>query len=463
MRRRLLFSYLTLTLVVLLLLEVPLGIVYAREQRRRLTASVERDALALSIRAEEAFEANATAQFRAVARKYQADTGGRVVVTRPSGAVLVDSDPNGSGDQNFRNRPEFKAALARREVNGSRYSATLGHDILYFAVPIVNGSTLIGALRLTFPTSYVDARIQRGWWVLVGIGLVALLVVFLVSLRLARQVTIPIERLADASARVGAGNLDTRADVPRGPPELRELTEQFNMTTARLERLVRAQQGFVADASHQLRTPLAALRLRLENLESEVSRMPDATADVAGSLTEVGRLSRLVDGLLALARAEQATVRSEPLAIAPIVDGRVDAWSAFAEERDVSFAVHVADAGLVLATPERLEQVLDNLIANAIEVSPARSVIRLSATTTPGSVTITVTDEGPGLSESQRARAFDRFWRSADGHRGAGLGLAIVRQLVEADGGSVGLEAASTGGLGVVIRLGAAPSMPARH
>ena len=123
--------------------------------------------------------------------------------------------------------------------------------------------------------------------------------------------------------------------------------------------------------------------------------------------------------------------------------------------------VEVEDAGLVLATPERLEQVLDNLIANAIEVSPEGTVIWLSARTTAGSVTITVTDEGPGLSESQRARAFDRFWRSADGHRGAGLGLAIVRQLVEADGGSVGLEAAATGGLVVVIRLGAAPSMPA--
>ena len=182
-----------------------------------------------------------------------------------------------------------------------------------------------------------------------------------------------------------------------------------------------------------------------------------------GSLTEVGRLSRLVDGLLALARAEQATVRPEPLAVAPIVDGRVDAWSAFAEEHDVGFAVDVSGAGQVLATPERLEQVLDNLIANAIEVAPAGTAIRLSAAVTAGSVTITAADEGPGLSESQRARAFDRFWRSADGHRGAGLGLAIVRQLVEADGGSVSLEVAATGGLAVVIRLAAAPSMPARR
>ena len=143
---------------------------------------------------------------------------------------------------------------------------------------------------------------------------------------------------------------------------------------------------------------------------------PEIAATRPGQTSE-----RVVDGLLALARVEQATSRSEPRAIAPIVIGRVDAWSAFAEEHEVTFAVEVGDAGLVLATPERLEPVLDNLIANAIEVWPEGTVIRLSATTTAGSMTITV-----------------------------------------ADGGSVGFEAAATGGLAVVIRLGAAPSMPAR-
>src|SRR5690349_23268443 len=147
MRRRLLVSYLTLTLGVLLLLEVPLGLVYANEQRRRLTASVERDALALSIRAEEGLEDGQLAPVERLARGYGERTGGRVIVVRPDGTVLIDSDPHGSGGDNYLSRPEIRAALRRHEVTGSRSSRSLGHDILYFAVPIVNGSDLLGALR----------------------------------------------------------------------------------------------------------------------------------------------------------------------------------------------------------------------------------------------------------------------------------------------------------------------------
>ncbi len=466
MRRRLLLSYLTLTLVVLLLLELPLGFIYAREQRRRLTASVERDALALSIRAEEGFEANELAMVRNLARDYKADTGGRVVVIRRSGKVIADSDQSPADDENFRNRPEFKSALARKEVKGSRYSKTLGHDILYFAVPIVNGRDLIGALRVTYPTSYVDARIEQGWGILIAIGCVILLIVFLVSLRLARQVTIPIERLAAASADFGSGALDVRVAVPDGPREIRDVTESFNTTAQRLERLVSSQREFVADASHQLRTPLTALRLRLENLESELAdsqKQPGgglepegrvaATADVAGSLDEVARLSRLVDGLLELARAERSGVSARALELASIVDGRIEAWAAFADEHEVALASAIDPSISVRATPGRLEQVLDNLIANAIEVSPRAGAIRVSAVVLGSVVTMRVTDEGPGMTDDQRARAFDRFWRVPANRGGAGLGLSIVRQLVEGDGGTVRLDAAPSGGLDVVIEL----------
>ncbi|MGZ4714684.1 MAG: ATP-binding protein [Acidimicrobiia bacterium] len=456
MRRRLLVSYLTITLVVLLLLEIPLGVVYANEQRRRLTASVERDALALSIRAEEGLEEHDVRTVARLANDYRADTGGRVLIVDTEGAVIVDSDGRAAGEGSYANRPEIRAALARREATGSRSSRTLGHDILYFAVPIVNGNRLLGALRVTYPTSFVDQRIARGWWVLAGIGCIALLVVFLVSLRLARQVTVPIDRLVDTSARFGGGALAARAPVPRGPPEIRQLTESFNTTAARLERLVDAQREFVADASHQLRTPLHALRLRLEILESEVADQPDAAADVSGSLTEVARLSRLVDGLLELARAERTDAVAERVVVAELVTGRIEAWGAFADEHGVDFEAAIPADLAVRSVPGRLEQVLDNVIANAIEVSPAGAALHVGATRHGSMVALRVADEGPGLTEPQRRRAFDRFWRGSGAEGGSGLGLAIVRRLVENDGGTVELDAAPEGGLAVVLRLPAA-------
>ncbi len=453
MRKRLLASYLTITFVVLLLLEIPLGVVYAKEQRRRVTASVERDALALSIRAEEGLEDGDVGAVRSVASEYRTRTGGRVIVVGPEGTVIADSDGRASREGSYLNRPEIRAALHRRETKGSRYSRSLGHDLLYFAVPIVNGSKILGALRVTYPTSFVDDRIERGWFVLIGIGAIALLVVFFVSLRLARQFTQPVDRLVATTAAFGQGDLGARAEVPRGPPELRELTERFNATAARLEELVDSQKEFVADASHQLRTPLAALRLRLENLELEIEPDGDAAADVAGSLAEVARLSRLVDGLLALARADRSPPPAVPVGLVTVVDARVEAWSAFADEHEVEFRSAVARDLTVRTAADRLDQVLDNVIANAIEVSPAGGHITITAARVGSAVELTVADEGPGLSAEERAHAFDRFWRQSRAHGGSGLGLAIVRRLVAADGGSVRLEEAPGGGLAVVVRL----------
>lgn len=453
MRRRLLLSYLTLTLIVLLLLEVPLGLVYAREQRRRLTALVERDALALAIRAEEGLEANQADVVGRLVDDYQADTGGRVVVVRPDGSVLADSDPLQDGPENFASRPEIREALARKEVTGSRYSHTLGHSILYFAVPIVHGNELLGALRVTYPTSYVDSRISRGWWVLAGVGIIVLLVVLVVSARLARQVTVPIESLARASAEVGRGRLDVRAPLPHGPPELRDLTEEFNLATARLERLVRSQRDFVADASHQLRTPLAAMRLRLENLESDLAASPELALDIVGALDEVNRLSRIVDGLLTLARAEREDVVPERLVLGPLFDARVQAWLAFAEEAGVAIHMTGPPDLAVRATAGHLEQILDNLLANAIEVSPEGADVEIGAAAEDGTVLVWVRDQGPGMSVEEREHALDRFWRASSQRAGTGLGLAIVARLAEANGGRVALGSATGEGLTVEVRL----------
>jgi signal transduction histidine kinase len=150
-----------------------------------------------------------------------------------------------------------------------------------------------GAVRITYPTSEVDGRVHRYWAILALIGVVVLTAATVVGLRFARAVAGPLGRLEAAARQAGAGDLDVRAPV-EGPPEVRSLARSFNEMVAKLDELVRSQREFVADASHQLRTPLAALRLRLENLEYEIS--PDGGEGLSAALAEVGRLSRLTDG-----------------------------------------------------------------------------------------------------------------------------------------------------------------------
>ena len=196
-------------------------------------------------------------------------------------------------------------ALKGAETSGIRSSRTLDEALLYVALPVGSASGIQGAVRITYPASVVDDRIRHIWLLLAATGGVVLGIVFLASLLLARSVTWPLGELERAAAALGAGDLAVRAAVPKGPDEVTILAESFNATAARLEQLVGAQRAFVADASHQLRTPLAALRLRLENLEADVTG--HAAEDLDGALAEVRRLSRLVDGLLALTRAEQST------------------------------------------------------------------------------------------------------------------------------------------------------------
>src|SRR5262249_27385972 len=209
-------------------------------------------------------------------------------------------------------------------------SNTLARDLLYVAVPVGAATGIRGAVRITVPASVVADQIRHIWLLLAATGGVVLGIVFLVSLLLARSVTRPLGGLGEAAVQLGSGDLAVRAAVPRGPAEVRVLAVSFNATAARLEQLVGAQRGFIADASHQLRTPLAALRLRLENMEADVDGA--VAEDLDGALAEVGRLSRLVDALLVLARAEHAASTAEPGAVDVVVDGRCDPWQSFATE-----------------------------------------------------------------------------------------------------------------------------------
>lgn len=448
MTKRLLLGYLGVTLFVLLSLEVPLGLQNQRTERRNLTANVSHDATVIAADAEDAVQAPNRRQLdalAAIAADYGARTGARVVIVDRRGYALVDTSARVRGTESFASRPEIAAALAGRYPSGVRNSMTLHQRLLYVAVPIASGGKVHGAVRITYPFSAVDARIRRYWLILVLIGVVVLAGAAVVGLGLARFVTRPLHRLEKAADAVGEGQLDARAPEGEGPPEVRSLAVAFNETVAKLSRLLRSQQEFVADASHELRTPLTALRLRLECLPSS----PDRDA----ALHEADRLRALVDGLLTLARADAGAESSAVVDATVLMRERIEAWQPLADEHGVGLVAELDGPLQVRAAPGRLTQVLDNLLANALEASPAGGTVTVSAQVAPPWVELHLCDEGPGLAPEQRARAFDRFWRAGSGGGGSGLGLAIVKRLVAADEGEVALDETEGGGVDAVVRL----------
>jgi signal transduction histidine kinase len=458
MSRRFLATYVALAVVVLASLEIPLGIQYGRSERRDMTGRIEQDALTMATFAEDTLESGLRTPppgLVRVAQGYQRDPGGRVVIVDRNGFGLLDTSPPAPGRRSFASRPEIASALQGNVASGTRHSSTLGTDVIYVAVPISSGGVVRGAVRITYPTSTLDSRVRRYWLLLAAIGGVVLAAATLVGLRFARTLTEPLSTLEAAAAAVGEGDLSARAPAESGPPEIRALASEFNATVGRLETLVRSQDEFVADASHQLRTPLAALRLRLENLERDVG--DEGKDDLAAALAEVSRLSRLVDGLLALARADAARPAPALVDVAEVVVARVEAWAPQLAGKGVLVDARQPASLRASVTAGSLEQVLDNLLSNALVVSQPGDTITIEGLATGSVVELHVRDQGPGMTADDRARAFDRFWRAGSKGGGTGLGLAIVHRLVTADHGRVELREADGGGLDVVVVLPAAP------
>lgn len=454
MRRRILSGYLLVTVCTLVVLVLPLGRSLSSGARAELLDDIGNDAVVVAGLAEDALESGTVPELDAFVTDYARDTGGRVVVLDASGRSVVDSagDPTLLGED-FTNRPEIRGALTGTRVDGDRVSSTAGERLYYAAVPVASGGEVHGVVRITYPGATLDERVRNTWIALGTLSALVLGVVGLLGVALARLVSDPVGRLTAAARRIAAGDLTSRAPVDTAVPELRDLAIAFNETADRLQALLDAQAAFVADASHQLRTPLAAMRLRLENLEATVPS--DARPGIAAALAEVGRLGRISEALLALSRTggERATPVVEDLGAA--VRERAEHWSALAAESDVRIAVDAPKGTVVRTSAGAIPQIVDNLVDNALDVAPPGSTITLQVVAEDRLVRLHVVDEGPGLTADHRARAIDRFWRGpAATPGGTGLGLAIVAEL--AGPGRLALEEAPGGGIDAVVTFDAA-------
>jgi signal transduction histidine kinase len=317
---------------------------------------------------------------------------------------------------------------------------------------------VVGAVRIKFSTDHLTDRLWQIWGFRAGLAVLVLLAAAGIGVFAARRLTAPLRQLNEMASKMSDGDLKARSAIT-GPQETQTLARTLNQASERLDTLIASQRIFVADASHQLRTPLTALRLSLDNIADGVDD-EFVREDVEQATAEVVRMSRLVNGLLVLARAEAKVTAAEPLSLRDVIQERLDVWRPAADERGVTITLRGSADGrpLVLASPGHLDQVLDNVLSNALEVSPDGATITVRVESRGDEVVLSVLDEGPGMSDAEKSRAFDRFWRGQGltGRSGSGLGLAVVKQLVTDDGGTVILKDAPGGGLCVALTLRAA-------
>ena len=378
---------------------------------------------------------------------------GRVIVVGRTGRLLADSEGAAPG-RSYAGRPEIDAALRGTADQRERRSETLDQTLLATAVPVIRNGRPAGAVRVTQSVEAVERAVRRSWLGLALIGLLVLGLGLLVGWVVAGQIARPVRRLDAAARRVAEGDLGARASV-EGSAEQRSLARTFNEMTARLERLVASQREFVADASHQLRTPLTGLRLRIEAAREETGE-PGAREELDAALGELDRMAQMVGELLELSRAGERDEAGEELSLAEAVSRAECRWSREAEERGQTLRTSTSRGdephSRTFAAVADVDRILDALIENALRYSPAGSAVTIAVT--PGG--LQVSDEGPGVAPGEEELVFERFHRGTAGRQGpagTGLGLPIARELARRWGGDVVLRRRPEGGTTAEVAL----------
>lgn len=452
MKWRLVTALLSLTIVVLAVQDIPL-IQYLRTvETERITTALERDSFVIAGRASETLESNSPEGLTYVQdaiSKYGNESSARVVVVDVNGVAVADSESPDTIGTSFLSRPEISEALAGTVSIGRRFSTTANQELLYVAVPVLHGSQTRGAVRITFPASVVDDAVNQRLRGISSVAGITLLVSALVALLLALGITRRLSNLKNVTEEFTKGNYKVRAEINGGAPEIRSLARSFNTMADQLDKLIAQQKAFAGDASHQLRTPLTALQLRLERATEMLATDPAGAADrIEAAMVETDRLQRLVEGLLVLSRSENADkIAGDKCDAAQIARERFENWEALASEQGIELILDVPDTAIIFAIPGALEQVIDNYVDNALEIIPTNSKLTLQISIDSEFTKVSVIDEGPGIPEADIAKAFNRFWRARSDAHGSGLGLAIVDRLATASGGRAELVNLSPKGL----------------
>jgi signal transduction histidine kinase len=439
---------------VLVLAVVSLGIPLALSLRDRVNAEVHSQALSqadvVAATSADLLAPLNTNALTAVVRSSAASVRGRVIVVDARGLVLADSAGSATLGTSYGTRPEIAAALHGSAVQAERRSRTLGEDILATAAPVVRHGSAIGAVRITQSIAAVKRAVNSTVAKLILLASTVLALGLLAGALIARQVARPLKRLEAAAKRIEGGDLSARATV-EGSSEQRSLSASFNEMAARVQRLVAAQREFVADASHQLRTPLTALRLRLEEARA-AGVSPRGALEIDAGTAEVDRLAAIVEEMLVLSRDEEREATGERVRLREAAEGAARRWRIAAQTGGIALSVLDEGGGAAVCARADLDRVLDVLIENALRYSPAGGEVTIAS----AAGRIEVRDRGAGLAPGEEQLVFERFHRGAAGRRGpsgSGLGLATARTLARSWGGEALLRNREGGGAVATLEL----------
>lgn len=451
-RTRFVLSFAYVLLVIIVALTVPLGIVLRDRARSELEALALTNAqtIAALLDGDRLETGGRRDRLSRDIDRFASDVGGRVVVIDPAGMVLSDSEGEDIGqDFDTPGRPEVGQALGSVVSAGIRSSRDEGGDIVVAAAPVIDGGVLVGAVRISRGVTEVQANVTRATVGIIVVALAGLTAGLVLAFVLAGSLARPLSRLAAAAQRLGRGDLAIRSGGVEGGDEVEQLARSFDEMADRLERSMRAQREFVANASHQLRTPLTGMKLRLGSAIA-ATEDEELSAQLHATEHEVDRLAGIVERLLVMAREIEEGLESQ-VDVGERASRAAERWGERAELAVASVSVS-GEGDLALANPDDLDQILDVLIDNAVNHAPGSIDIVMGR---EGSwAVVAVQDRGPGIPADELGRVTERFYRGrASSADGSGLGLSIAKELAERWGGRIVVSSGEGTGTRVEVRL----------
>ncbi|TAK06495.1 MAG: HAMP domain-containing protein [Candidatus Manganitrophaceae bacterium] len=374
-------------------------------------------------------------------------------------------DPRGRFGARSRNLSKRPYPLTEPALNNAlqgkyTYETFIDSDrgkIRWVTYPVIQDGRLVNILQVGGSLRNLEGMLQRLRLILLLIFPATLLVAVTGGWLLTHRALQPVDAMAQVARQITAGDLSRRIPLHAGQDELSRLAETFNAMIAQLEESIQRLRQFSADASHELRTPLTILKGETELALRQARSMEEYQQTLASSLEEIDRISRIVEELFLLSKADlgEARLERKPVALAPLFRETLAQMELLAKEKELSLRFECREEATITGDSDRIRELLLNLVENAIRYTPPQGRIVVTLARERGHAQITVADTGIGIPKEDLPKIFDRFYRADSAReihpKGSGLGLSICRWIVHAHGGTIQVD--STPGLGTLFTI----------